>query len=199
MSTVHTKTAEKVKSEADCSERLLGAAVPVSDLASGGETYILPETQMPLIQGIVIGWVQDTSADGGLAIDYDGNPLQGPVWARLATPGGRLVCGQPVAVMFEKGDVHKPIVIGPIYQPDLATQPFEDEPIALEPADVTQPLDVKTDGQTVTLTAEKEIVLRCGKASLTLTRAGKVLIRGAYLLSRSSGVNRIKGGSVQIN
>ena len=30
-------------------------------------------------------------------------------------------------------------------------------------------------------------------------RAGKVLIRGAYLLSRSSGVNRIKGGSVQIN
>ena len=41
--------------------------------------------------------------------------------------------------------------------------------------------------------------LRCGKASITLTRAGKVLIRGAYLLSRSSGVNRIKGGSVQIN
>ena len=28
---------------------------------------------------------------------------------------------------------------------------------------------------------------------------GKVLIRGTYLLSRSSGVNRIKGGSVQIN
>ena len=32
-----------------------------------------------------------------------------------------------------------------------------------------------------------------------LTRAGKVLIQGAYLLSRSTGVNRIKGGSVQIN
>ena len=49
------------------------------------------------------------------------------------------------------------------------------------------------------LTAEREIELRCGKSSLVLTRAGKVLIRGAYLLSRSSGVNRIKGGSVQIN
>ena len=48
-------------------------------------------------------------------------------------------------------------------------------------------------------TAESEIVLRCGEASITLTRAGKVLIRGTYLLSRSSGVNRIKGGSVQIN
>ena len=33
----------------------------------------------------------------------------------------------------------------------------------------------------------------------TLTRAGKILIRGAYLLARSSGVNRIQGGSVQIN
>ena len=35
--------------------------------------------------------------------------------------------------------------------------------------------------------------------NIMLTRAGKVLIRGAYLLSRSSGANRIKGGSVQIN
>ena len=49
------------------------------------------------------------------------------------------------------------------------------------------------------LTAEREIVLKCGKASITLTRAGKVIIRGAYVLSRSSGVNRIVGGSVQIN
>ena len=49
------------------------------------------------------------------------------------------------------------------------------------------------------LSADKEIVLKCGKASITLTRAGKILIRGAYLLSRSSGPNRIKGGSIQLN
>jgi hypothetical protein len=42
-------------------------------------------------------------------------------------------------------------------------------------------------------------VLRCGKASITLTSAGKVLIRGTYVLSRSSGVNKIKGGSIQLN
>jgi hypothetical protein len=42
-------------------------------------------------------------------------------------------------------------------------------------------------------------VLHCGKASITLTRAGKVIIRGEYVLARSSGVNRIVGGSVQIN
>ena len=49
------------------------------------------------------------------------------------------------------------------------------------------------------LSAQEEIVLRCGKASITLTKAGKVLIEGAYVLSRSSGVNRIRGGSVQLN
>ena len=55
------------------------------------------------------------------------------------------------------------------------------------------------DGERLIFRANEEIVLRCGKASITLTKAGKIILRGAYVLSRSSGVNRIKGGSVQIN
>jgi hypothetical protein len=47
--------------------------------------------------------------------------------------------------------------------------------------------------------AKEQVVLKCGKASITLTKAGKVLIQGSYVLSRSSGINRVKGGSVQIN
>jgi hypothetical protein len=43
------------------------------------------------------------------------------------------------------------------------------------------------------------LVLRCGKARITLTRAGKVLVEGTYISSRSSGVNRIRGGSVHLN
>jgi hypothetical protein len=66
-------------------------------------------------------------------------------------------------------------------------------------SETQSPLEAEVDGERLVFTAKKEIVLRCGKASITLTRSGKVLIRGAYLLSRSSGVNRIKGGSVQIN
>jgi hypothetical protein len=58
---------------------------------------------------------------------------------------------------------------------------------------------VTLDDDQLVFAAKEQVVLRCGKASITLTRAGKVLIRGAYLLSRSSGVHRIKGGSVQIN
>ena len=36
-------------------------------------------------------------------------------------------------------------------------------------------------------------------SGITLTRAGKVLITGGYVSSRSKGVNRVKGASVQIN
>jgi hypothetical protein len=43
------------------------------------------------------------------------------------------------------------------------------------------------------------VVLRCGDASITLTQAGKVIIRGNYIVSRSSGYNKIKGAAVDIN
>ena len=81
--------------------------------------------------------------------------------------------------MFEAGDPARPVVAGRLLRP---------EPVAVE-----------RDGERLELTAEREIVLRCGQASITLTRAGKVLIRGAYIFSRSTGVNKIKGGSVQLN
>ena len=42
-------------------------------------------------------------------------------------------------------------------------------------------------------------MLRCGDASITLTRAGKVLIKENYVLSRSRGCNKIKGAAVDIN
>jgi hypothetical protein len=60
-------------------------------------------------------------------------------------------------------------------------------------------VDVAADGRRVELTAEQEIVLRCGEASLTLTRAGKVLIKGAYVCSKSTGQNNVKGATVHIN
>lgn len=55
------------------------------------------------------------------------------------------------------------------------------------------------DGKKVVIEAKDEIVLKCGDASITLTKAGKIMIRGKYLLNRSTGVNRILGGSVQVN
>lgn len=46
---------------------------------------------------------------------------------------------------------------------------------------------------------DKEIVLRCGKAKVALRADGRIEIIGGYLISRARKVNKIMGGSVQIN
>lgn len=96
--------------------------------------------------------------------------------------------GQQVVLMFEGGDASRPIVMGVLRQ-------AEGWPLADPPAQV----EVDANGERMIVSAREQLVLRCGKASVTLTRAGKVLIQGSYVLSRSTGVNRVKGGAVQIN
>ncbi len=49
------------------------------------------------------------------------------------------------------------------------------------------------------ITAREQLTLRSGAASLTLTAAGKILLRGAYVSSWSNGVNRIVGRSVRLD
>jgi hypothetical protein len=101
--------------------------------------------------------------------------------------------GSDVALVFEDGEVTRPIIVG-VMQEWNARRPDR-----LRRVEQVAAVEVKHDNGSLLLTAAKEITLKCGKASITLTSAGKLLLRGAYLLSRSSGVNRIKGGSVQIN
>ena len=123
------------------------------------------------------------------------DPPGRPLLARSTVPLDASQLDREVVVAFEGGDSRKPIILGVLWRPveasatSSASRPHADRP----------PVEAEVDGDRLVFAAEKEIVLRCGKASITLTRAGKVLIRGDYLLSRSSGVNRIKGGSVQIN
>lgn len=127
--------------------------------------------------GVVIGTIV-AIADGAPLVQFAGAP--GPVPARAAARLGPAQCGMSAVIAFEGGSLERPIVLG-VLSPH-GTLP----PTALE-------------GDTVTLRAERQIVLRCGNASITLTSAGKVLIKGEYVLSRSSGANQVKGASVQIN
>jgi hypothetical protein len=60
-------------------------------------------------------------------------------------------------------------------------------------------VEMDVDGERMVVTAKSELVLRCGKATITLTKEGKVLIEGTFVSSRSSGVQRIKGGAIQLN
>ena len=139
-------------------------------------------------RGPVVGNLVRVGEDE-VTVDYSGNPAGGPLPARTVVRLGSEDEGKEVVLGFQEGDLRRPLVLGVVQNGKGNT---ESKP-------TWSPLEVDADGKRAVLHAEEEIVLRSGKASITLTRAGKVIIRGAYVLSRSSGVNRIKGGSVQIN
>jgi hypothetical protein len=151
------------------------------------------------IEGVRVGKIVSVDEGGRVLVDFPGN-MQGPVSAlftnsiKLKTLSQSASAGQEVLLVFENNDPELPIIIDTMHS--LLDDISEAPAITLE---AEKPEDFIVDGRRVTFDAKEEIVLRCGKASITLTRTGKVLIRGVHLLSRSSGVNRIKGGSVQIN
>jgi hypothetical protein len=134
--------------------------------------------------GVVIGSLVGFAENGAPLVDFPGNPQDNAILARTTTELIREDVGREVALLFERTDPAKPILVGPIVHP--------------QPQSVTR-VSVDRDSERLELTADREIVLRCGNASITLTRAGKVLIRGAYVSSHSSGLNKIQGGAVHIN
>ncbi|GAC1032963.1 DUF6484 domain-containing protein [Pseudomonas sp. No.21] len=136
------------------------------------------------LDGVVIGILLDVPEASSPVVAFPGCPSETGIAATTTTVLAREDIGTQVALMFVGGDPALPLVIGRIQR---------------LPETRREPSVAHIDGERLEFSAEREIVLRCGKASITLTREGKVLIKGAYLSSRSSGVNRIKGGSVQIN
>ncbi len=142
------------------------------------------------LNGVVIGVLMGLD-DGVPRVVFPGNLHEAAIPARNTVPLANDDIGGEVALMFEGGDPSRPIVLGRLLRPADPPMIVEEEP----------EVDISVDGQAerVAITGEKEVVLRCGKASITLTRAGKIILRGAYISSRSSGMNRIKGGSVQLN
>jgi Domain of unknown function (DUF6484) len=147
------------------------------------------------LPGVIIGEIVGIDEDRQPLVDFVGNTAATPLVARSTAVVGPSDVGREVALLFEGGDPAQPIVLGVVQRPPETAPRTPPEAIG----EAARPVEANVDGERVVITAQEEIVLRCGKSSITLTRAGKVLIRGAYLLSRSSGVNRVKGGSVQIN
>jgi hypothetical protein len=139
--------------------------------------------------GVVVGELIALTDDGCTPLVlYSGQPGTAAIPARTVVDLHGTHIGRPVTLMFENADPSKPIVMGVLREG--AGWPLSERPAQVE---------VDADGERLVVSAQEQIVLRCGKASITLTKAGKVLIQGTYLVSRSSGVNRIKGGSVQLN
>jgi hypothetical protein len=139
--------------------------------------------------GVIVGELIGMSDDGRTPLVlYPGQSASGAIAARSTMDLHGDHVGKQVVLVFEGGDPAKPIVMGVLR--DGHASALEARPGQVE---------VESDGERLIVTAKEQLVLHCGKARITLTRAGKVLVEGTYISSRSSGVNRISGGSVQLN
>lgn len=139
----------------------------------------------PVLPAAVLGVVTAWEPDQGALVEFPGNTA-GPVPARLLVAADvealRHAAAErtPTALIFEGGDPARPLIVGFVQAPGSGSE-------------------ARVDGKRVVLSGEEEIELRCGEASISLKKNGKLVIRGAYVETRAKGTNRIKGGSVQIN
>ncbi|MCG7404005.1 MULTISPECIES: DUF6484 domain-containing protein [Caballeronia] len=149
----------------------------------------LEQGPLAAIDGVRIGELIGLDGDAASPfVVYPDQPGSAALVARTVVDLRGMHIGRQVALMFEAGDPTRPIVIGCLI--GCEAWPFDDAPAQI---------DVDADGKRLLVTAKEQMVLRCGKASITLTRDGHVRIRGSSVSSSASGLNRIIGGSVQIN
>lgn len=138
-----------------------------------------PRIEPPRIEGVVVGHILSLEGETPLV----SHPLSpAPVLARSLAASGTLAAGDAVALMFEAGDPARPILMG-----RMAALPGLGD------------LTISSDAEQTVISHPRKLVLRCGKASVSLDAEGRVQLRGEYLLSLARGVNRIAGGAVKVN
>jgi uncharacterized protein DUF6484 len=143
-----------------------------------------------LVTGAIRGVLFGFNEAGEPLVDFPANDTSAPVAAISTVSVGEEDLNREIVLLFEDGDLTRPIIVG-IRQPmsvRSSGEPARNLPVAIE-----------VDGESLVYTAQREIVLRCGKASIQLLSDGSVRIRGTNVLSRASATNRLRGGNIQIN
>lgn len=135
-----------------------------------------------MVPGTITGTLSGFAPSGEPLVGVPGEDAPVSLRARTCMALGSRDVGRTAVLMFEASHPDSPIIIG-----------------LLQPPRREKPTEVDVDGRTILLTGQETIELRCGEASITLNRDGKVVIRGHHVVSHASGVNRIRGGSVQLN
>ncbi|RWO63255.1 DUF6484 domain-containing protein [Mesorhizobium sp.] len=134
------------------------------------------------IEGVIIGIFLGFDDEAPLVV-FPGNAKETAVRARSLAEMSSDMIGAEVALMFEDGDVGRPLIVGRIVKPSRKTWAPE----------------VIRDGQQVRIVGDERIELRCGKATIIMEKDGHITIRGTYVTSHASAANRIRGGSVNLN
>lgn len=150
-----------------------------------------PESEPSVPAGATLGWIVRVD-DEGIWVDTEEN-RSGPLLSLSVVSISRTDLEAAItdgcdAVLLFVVATGQPVLLG-------LRQPLP----ALEAELPTEGLAAAVDGKRVLLEGQDEVVLRCGKASLTMRRNGRIVIRGVQVESRATGRNRIKGGAVLIN
>jgi len=158
-------------------------------------SHVRPEADAP-----VVGRIVAHDADQGILVSFPGQegpslPARTTVLLTALAIERAIARDQPVLLVFEQNDVSLPIIVG-LVQPVPAPGAPEVPVLGRLEAEIQ---DALIDGRRVVLEACEQVELRCGKASILLQRNGKIVLRGEEVVSHSSGRNRIRGGSVEIN
>lgn len=123
--------------------------------------------------------IVDFDGKGHPRVDVDGVP----VVAQATVAVGREDQGRAALVTFIEGDPTRPVVTG----------------LFVAPQGSARQRHLKIRAEEIDFAASSTITFECGKASITLHRDGKIVLRGVNLLSRASAVNRIRGGTIELN
>jgi hypothetical protein len=136
----------------------------------------------PAIEGVRVGTL--VSAKPGDVMEVLHGEYE-PLRARTTMPIAPADVGRQVLLVFENGDPGLPIITG----------------FVLEAGEATRPATVlaRAGSKVIEIEAGRELVLRCGKSSVTLHADGEIVIRGERILSRASRTNKVKGATVQLN
>jgi len=134
------------------------------------------------IDGVAIGLLLTFENNKPMVV-FAGNEKDHAIAARATVALGSADIGKEVALLFEDGNIERPLIVGRI----------------IDPVRVEDATSVIRDGELVRVTADEQLELRCGKASIVMKKTGHITIRGTYVTSHASASNRIRGGSVNLN
>jgi hypothetical protein len=169
----------------------------------------MPRARGSLVDVLTTAGTDPASVRVGVLVDIAG----GAPWVEFPGSAGRVRARSMVALdaaalqggvrrevvlLFDGGDPARPIVAG-LLEPEVATPALDAVLADRDGHPAALPDVAEVDGKRVVIEGKDEVVLRCGEASITLRRNGKVVVRGLYVESHAQGTHRIKGATVKIN
>lgn len=148
-------------------------------------------------EGLLLGTLAEIAADGVpyVALPGEAKPVAALAAVRVAPADrDRLIGAEVLLHRAARGLV----IVGFVRETLFSPEPQASEATA-ELAGPIGALDARIDGQAIKLTAEREIVLECGKSTLLLRADGTIVLKGVKITSRASRSNKLRGASVNIN